>query len=312
MRILFAGSPYFAVPSLDALQGRHTLCGVLTNPDRPAGRRREAQPTAVKVRARELGLPLFQPAELNEAFLETIAALKPELLAVVSYGRIFKAAFLDLFPLGGVNVHPSLLPRFRGPSPIPAAILAGARETGVTVQRLALRMDSGDVIAVHRRPLTGTETAEELYAELFLAGAGLLAESVDRIADGTARFLPQQEAEASYSRMLKKTDGLLDWERGAEELERRLRAYRPWPGCYTTFRGRQLDILAGGIYPERVENGGAEKGRVLGIDKNYGILINTGNGILYVSELRLQARKALPWQQFLNGQKDFQGSLLGG
>jgi len=312
MRILFAGSPPFAVPSLDALNLSNTVCGVLTNPDRPAGRRREARPTAVKVRAQELDLPLFQPAALDRDFVKTIAALSPDLLAVVSYGRIFKADFLDLFPLGGLNVHPSLLPRFRGPSPIPAAILAGDAETGVTVQRLALRMDSGDIIAVHRRSLTGAETAPELYEELFSAGAGLLAESVDRIADGTARFLPQKEEDASYSRMLRKTDGLIDWELGARELDRMLRAYKPWPGCYTTFRGQQLELLAGGVYPEAMETGAAEKGRVLGIDKNYGILINTGNGVLYVSELRLQARKALSWRHFLNGQGDFPGSRLGG
>lgn len=311
MRILFAGSPHFAIPPLEALHRRHTICGVLTNPDRPAGRRRESMPTAVKVRALELGLPLFQPAVFDKAFLESIRALRPELLAVVSFGRIFKTDFLDIFPRGGLNVHPSLLPKFRGPAPIPAAILAGEKTTGVTVQRLALKMDSGDIIKAHTIPLNLTETAETLYRELFRIGAGLLAEAVDMIAAGTARFVSQNEEEASYTRMIKKTDGLIDWGRDAVFLERMLRAYRPWPGCYTTFGGRQLDILDGGVYPEPVEAGG-ENGRVLGIDKNYGILVDTGNGVLYVSELKLQAKKALSWRQFLNGQNDFLGKQLGG
>jgi methionyl-tRNA formyltransferase len=311
MRILFAGSPWFAVPSLEALERSHTVCGVLTNPDRPAGRKREPRPTAVKARALELGLPLLQPAVLDAGFLATVAALQADLLAVVSYGRIFKADFLALFPRGGVNVHPSLLPKFRGPSPVPAAILAGEEETGVTVQRLALKMDSGDILSARRFRLNGTETAETLYGELFNAGAELLAEAVDMIAAGSARGVPQREEAASFTRMVKKTDGLIDWSRDAAAIDRMLRAYRPWPGCYTGFRGRRLELLAGGVYPEPVEAGGG-KGRVLGIDKNYGILVNTGDGVVYVSSLRLQAKKALDWRQFLNGQSDFLGSRLGG
>jgi methionyl-tRNA formyltransferase len=311
MRVLFAGSPSFSVPSLEALQQSHTVCGVLTNPDRPAGRRRELSPTAVKARALELNLKVLQPAAFDPEFLEAVRALRPDLLAVVSFGRIFKADFLDLFPKGAVNVHPSLLPKFRGPAPIPAAIMAGEAETGVTVQRLALKMDSGGIIKVHRHPLNGTETAETLYRELFRAGADLLVEAVDMIAAGTARFVAQKEEEASYSRMLKKSDGRIDWGRDAAYLERMLRAYLPWPGCYTGFQGRQLDLLAGGVYPGPARES-KEKGRVLGIDKNYGILVNTGNGVLYVSRLKLQAKKALSWRQFLNGQNDFLETQLGG
>jgi len=247
MRVLFAGSPELAVASLDALHGRFEVCGVLTNPDRPAGRQGAAAPTAVKRRALELGLRVLQPDSLDEGFREQVQLLKPELLVVVAFGRIFRSEVLELFPRGGVNLHASLLPRHRGPSPISACILAGDRETGVTVQRLALRVDAGDILAARSLPLTGTETTGSLSGVLARMGAELLGETLAAGLRGEVRPEAQVEEQASYCRLVRKSDGLVDWRRPVEQIERMIRAYDPWPLAHTCFGGRTLNLLAGGV-----------------------------------------------------------------
>lgn len=313
MRVLFAGSPPLAVASLESVHRRHSIIAVLTNPDRPAGRRGAPVPTPVKARARELGLRVLQPMRLDADAVEEVRELGCDLLVVVAYGRIFPREFLEVFPRGGVNLHPSLLPRHRGPSPISAAILAGDEETGVSVQRLAPRMDSGDILRVQRVPLTGRETTGFLSEALGRLGAELLAEALADVEVGRDAGHPQAEAEATYCRLVRKEDGRLDWGLGADDLERRIRAYDPWPGAFTTFRGQVLHLLAGGVCP--VDAPGApsdpRQGLVLGTDKRYGILVQTGRGILYADRLQLQSKKPADWRAFLNGQRDFVGSLLG-
>jgi len=311
MRVLFAGSPQLAIPSLDCVQRGHQVAAVLTNPDRPAGRRACLAPTPVKARALELGLAVLQPQRLDEAFAESVRALGCELLVVVAFGRIFPAEFLALFPLGGVNVHPSLLPRHRGPSPIPAAILAGDRETGVTVQKLAARMDSGDILSARSLPLAGTETAGALSAGLSGLGAELLEETLADVEQGRAAGKPQEEAAATYCRMVRKEDGRIDWEQEPEHIERQIRAYDPWPGAFTTFRGQTLHLLAGGAHPQSPPREAGERGLVFGTDNRYGILVRAGKGVLYVPRLQLQTKKPTDWRSFLNGRKDFVGSQLG-
>jgi methionyl-tRNA formyltransferase len=311
MRILFAGSPQLAVPSLEAVHRRHRIAGVLTNPDRPAGRSGEPMPTPIKARAQELGLPVLQPARLDAPFFETVRGLNCELLVVAAFGRIFPAEFIALFPLGGLNLHPSLLPRHRGPSPIPAAILAGDRQTGVSIQKLAAKMDSGELLRVRAVPLTGRETCASLSEQLGLIGAELLEQTLDEVAAGRARGTPQNDSEATYCRLVRKEDGRVDWRRDAETIERMLRAYDPWPGAYTTFRGKTLHLLAGGVLAEAGPAGELRHGLVLGADNRYGILVGTGRGVLYVSCLKLQGRKAMDWRSFLNGRPDLVGSVLG-
>jgi methionyl-tRNA formyltransferase len=229
----------------------------------------------------------------------------------VAFGRIFPAEFLTLFPQGGLNLHPSLLPRYRGPSPIPAAILAGDSQTGVTIQRLAAKMDSGDILRVQIVPLTGQETCAILTEQLGKLGADLLAETLSDVAAGRAHGIRQKEEEASYCRMVRKEDGRIEWRRDAQAIERMIRAYDPWPGAYTSYRGQSLHILAGGVLPEPAPGGQPAPGLVLKADNRYGILIGTGRGVLYVSRLKLQGKKALDWRSFLNGQRDLPGSVLG-
>ncbi len=311
MRILFAGSPDLAVPSLVAVHERYPVCGVLTNPDRPAGRSRHPEATAVKAKALELGMPVLQPRSFDEQLLEAARKLDPDLLVVVAFGTILKKDFLDLFPQGGINVHASLLPRFRGPSPIAAAILAGDRETGVTVQRLALKMDAGEILGVRKVPLTGRETRGSLSKVLAGVGADLLISTLGALERGEVQPVAQEERQATYCRLVSKEDGQVDWGQDVRVIERMIRAYDPWPRAYTHYRGQRLNLLTGVVYPVSLDTTGKKEGLVLAFDNRYGILVNTGGGVLFLTRLQLQARKPLDWRSFLNGQKEFIGSQLG-
>ena len=311
MRILFAGSPDFAVPSLAAVHKAFSVAAVLTNPDRPVGRGKQAVATPVKQEALTLHLPVLQPRTFDTAFLEQVRAVDAELLVAAAFGRIFSREFLGLFPQGGINLHASLLPGYRGPSPITAVILNGETRTGVTVQRLAPKMDTGDILGVRSLSLTGQETTGSLSTSLAGLGAGLLSATLKDMEQGRVRPVAQDESKASYCRLVSKEDGRIEWNAAAAAIERMIRAYDPWPRAFTAWGGRRLNLLAGGVYPETVDTGGKKRGLVLAVDNRYGILVNTGAGVLCVSRLQLQARKPLDWRSFVNGQKDFIGSRLG-
>lgn len=314
MRVLFAGTPPLAVPSLEKLALAVDVCAVLTTPDEPAGRGRSPRPSAVKQAASDLGLRVLQPESLDEAAREDVKALAPELLVVVAYGKIFKKAFLDLFPRGGINLHPSLLPRFRGPSPVTAAILSGDNETGITVQKLARKFDSGDILAQIRVPLTGTETTGSLTETVGPLGADLLLSVVKDFAAGRPPAeVPQMEEEATYCGIVHKEDGVIDWREPAAVIERKVRAYDPWPRARTTLRGASLLLLKCRAHPDTLHDAArtSAPGVVLAADKNRGILVHTGDGILEIERLQLQFRKPLDAPAFLLGQSDLCGARLG-
>ena len=312
MRVLFCGSPLFAVPSLEAISAKHEVLGVLTNHDRSAGRGKHSKQTPVKKKALELGLPLFQPEKIDDVFINLIKDRNPELLVVAAYGKIFKHNFLNIFSKGGINLHPSLLPQFRGASPIPAVILAGHKQSGVTIQRLALEMDSGNILAQDRIALVGNETTAALSEKLAEMGAGLFVGAIDSVEKGVVKEYAQIEEEASYCRIIKKDDGLIDWGKNAEQIERIIRAYNPWPQAFTNYNGLRLAILSGGVFPEKKVFSSARNGEVVGVDKSCGIVVKTGQGMLYIEKLQLQSKKPNDWQSFLNGQRTFIGSFLGG
>jgi methionyl-tRNA formyltransferase len=312
MRILFAGSPSLAVPSLERTAREHDVVGVLTCCDRPAGRGGGLEPSPVKLRALALGLHLLQPARLDAAAIEEARRLNPEMLVVAAFGRIFRKEFLDIFPAGGINVHPSLLPRYRGPSPVSAAILAGDGETGVTVQKLALRFDTGDILAQRALALDGSETTGTLTASLAAIGAELLAEVLASAPAGQAPVgTPQDEERASDCRIVRKEDGRIDWAEPARLIARKVRAYDPWPRADTTWNGASLLLLKTAVYPGTFTDAG-EPGRVLASDKQHGLLVRTGDGVLAVERLQLQFKKPLDWRSFLNGHPDLVGARLGG
>jgi methionyl-tRNA formyltransferase len=321
MRILFAGSPGIAVPCLLAAGRDFELAGVLTNPPAPKGRGLAPAPTPVAEAAAQHfpGVPILAPERLGPAEREAVAALKPDLLAVFAYGRIFGPKFLSLFPLGGINVHPSLLPRWRGPSPIPYAILARDAETGISVQRLALRLDSGDVLARQHLPLGGRETAGELSEWAAGAGAELLAAVLPLIAEGSETAEPQDEALATWSRQMSKDDGLVDWSRSALDIDAMVRAYAPWPGAWTTLGGERLGLLEtlpclddqGSNGAGNCGSAAAEPGTVTGIDKSRGIMVQTGAGLLALRVLQARGKKPLAYRDFANGARNLPGARLG-
>ncbi|MDR0554052.1 MAG: methionyl-tRNA formyltransferase [Treponema sp.] len=328
MRILFAGSPEIAVPTLKTLiklseDGICELAGALTTPDAPPSGRAPPEPSAVGRAALTEGAGgrppvVLKPEKLDAPAREAVRALKPDLLVSFAYGKIFGPKFLAIFPQGGINIHPSLLPKYRGPSPIQAAILGRDAETGISVQRLTAEVDAGDILAQATIPLLGRETAPVLSGIAAQGGAALLAEIIPRLQeDPSLPGRPQDHDQATYCSLITREDGRIDWNRAAEEIDARIRAFDPWPLCYTRHGDRELYILAGRPY-EGSSGGISGKGEpaefspgtVLGIDKDAGILIQTGNGIFAVIRLQYRAGKALDWRAFLNGARNFIGVWL--
>ena len=314
LRVLFAGTPEIACFSLrellDAGDAAIELVGVLSNPDRPTGRGRRLQASPVTALAREAGLPLLQPERLDAAAREAVAALRPDLLAVVAYGRIFGPRFLALFPSGGVNLHPSLLPRHRGPSPLQAAILAGDAETGVTIQYLAREMDAGDIIRQESVPLDPQTRLAELHDQLGRRGARLLVESLRDIAAGTVQAHPQDHSAATYCHKLTSSDGELTWTEPAERIARMVRAFTPWPGVRCSWDGVPLQITDAEPADDPATGPPPPPGTVLRVDSSRGILVQTGDGLLVIRRLKLQARKEMDFRAFVNGNPQIIGSTL--
>jgi len=346
MKIIFAASPTIAIPSLEVLCGIEgiEIAGVLTNPDTPKGRHRNPLPTEIGQAAdkiketKNINFPVLKLEKLDAAAREQISSLKPDILVSFAYGRIFGPKFLSLFPFGGINIHPSLLPKYRGPTPVQAAILNRDTETGITIQLLAKEMDQGDIIAQETLPLTGKETTQTLSETVSYKAALMLRDTLIRIekANGHLRAnlwfdtldkpRAQDNSAASYCHLISREDGIINWNQSAQEIEAKIRAYDPWPLCRTIHNGRELFILEASLQGDRVYSvplysvhsvplqgvhsvplRGSTVGQVLGIDKQYGILIMTGGGILAVTQLQYQAKKALYWRDFLNGARDFTG-----
>ncbi len=313
MKIFFAGTPEIAVPSLEKLASSFEICGVLTNPDRPKGRKGVLTPPPVKAKAVELGFDVYQPEKLDSEFIETVRNLSPDILVTFAYGRIFRKEFLDLFNKEALNIHPSLLPEFRGAAPIPAAILAGCSETGITVQRMALKMDSGDIIEQVRIPLDGTETTESFSSFAAEKSGDIIRDVVARIIEGDYKAVKQDEKKATYCTMIDKKDGEIDWSESAEVIERMVRAYNPWPHAFTYHNGKLLVITEAIIYKGDIPDNknSLSNGEVAFISKKEGIIIKTGSGFLSVKRLKPQSKKEMDYKSFINGVRDFEGSFLG-
>jgi methionyl-tRNA formyltransferase len=295
-----------------AEEGIDVVC-VLTNPDSPRGRSGKNMPTDVCLATEKFAerTVILKPGKLDSQARDKISSLKPDLLVSFAYGKIFGPKFLSLFPLGGINVHPSLLPKYRGPSPIQAAILNRDLETGISVQKLAAKMDTGDILAQKKLQLTGTETAGSLGGVMARLAAELLPGIIMEIAAGENAGTAQNHSLASYCALIDADDGTIDWNKSVNEIEAMIRAYNPWPLCRTMHEGKKLYILKAAIKEPGEREAGREAGRVLGIDKKLGILVQTGSGILAVSELQYQAKKALGWRDFINGARNFTDAILG-
>lgn len=300
MRILFMGTPDFAVPSLEALAAAgHQLVGAFSQPDKPKNRGMKLQPTPVKVCAQGLGVPVFQPAKLRDGTaLETIRQLDPELIVVAAYGRILPQEILDYPQFGCINVHSSLLPKYRGAAPIHWAILNGDQETGVTIMHMALALDAGDIIAQRATPIDPNETVEELHDRLAQLGAQLLVDTVAEIVAGTAGRTPQAEDQVTLAPMLSRALSPMDFTRPARALHDQVRGLIPWPAAVTELGGVRCKILATTVLDETT---GKAPGSVIAADKK-GLKLACGGGtVLRIDRLQADGGKRLAAADYLRG-----------
>lgn len=306
MRLLFAGTGKIAVPTLEFLAGKYDVAAVLTNPDAPVSRSGKPVPSAVGSAAEKLGIPTYKFEHLKTAEREAIGALKADLMVVFAYGHIFGPKFLSLFPKGSINVHPSLLPELRGAAPIQFAILNRLEETGISVQRLALEMDAGDILKSVRLSLDGSETTESLTEKVASLAPAIVSEVIDNY--DSLQAAPQS-GEATYTHMIKAEESLIDWNEDASVIGAKVRAFTPWPRAKTFWKGKELIVSAVSSFVYDDVYG--EPGKVEIYDKKRGFGIRTGNGLLYVSRLQLATKKEMDSASFKNGNADFAGSKLG-
>jgi methionyl-tRNA formyltransferase len=310
IRVVFLGTPDFAAIPLEALANdqRYMVVGVVTQPDRPAGRGRAPEPPPTKQVAQRLGIPVLQPETLRDpSVVAQLAALRPDAGVVAAYGEILRKDVLAIPPLGYLNIHPSLLPLHRGPAPVAGAILAGDEQTGVTVMRLESKMDAGPILAQQRVPLAPDARAGELTRALFELGAALLVETLTPYAAGQIVPVPQDESQTSYTRLLQKSDGAIDWGAPAIQIERMTRAHDPWPGAWTSWREQPLKII--GARAQAGWQGDTPPGTLL--DYSDGLWVATGAGALELLLVQLAGKRALPAIDWRRGLRDIAGARLG-
>ena len=307
MRTVFLGSPPFATPVFERLAARHPVLALVTPPDRPRGRGLAVEPTELVRAARAREIAVLQPARPKAPeFVAELTALRPDVLVVASYGVILPQALLELAPHGALNVHASLLPRHRGASPIQAAILCGDRESGVTIQRMVLELDAGDVLLERRIPLRDDVTAPELLAELAELGGAALVEALDLLESGQAHFRPQDPARATYARKITKEHGHIDFTAPAVEIERAVRAFAGWPGarCLDP-KGRELTVLRATVVP----HARGAPGEILECTER--LLVATGTDALELEELIPAGKRAMTAAEFLRGARLERGARFG-
>jgi len=306
MRLVFMGSSEFSLPSLERLiLGQHRVVAVYTQPDKPAGRGRALALPPVKKLALEHGIEVRQPKTFREpGAVESLAQLNPDVIVVAAYGQILPEEVLAIPPFGCVNVHPSLLPRHRGPAPIQAAILAGDEYTGVSIMLMDKGVDSGPILSQRRVAIDPEDTAESLTRKLAEVGAQLLEETLPLWLSRSITPRPQQ-GDATYTRLLSKEEGEIDWRLPAPEIWRRVRAFQPWPGCYTRWQGKMLKVLE--VLP--LPGGQAQPGLVIPLGAGQ-IGVQTGDGVLRLLRVQLEGRRAMTAEEFVRGQRGFIGALL--
>ena len=349
LRLVFMGTPEFAVPSLQALlAGENLVVGVITQPDQPAGRGMALHAPPVKVLAEAHHIPVCQPATLRlPGALEQLQVWQPDLIVVAAYGKMLPPALLTLPPHGCINVHASLLPRYRGAAPIQWAIAHGEAETGVTIMRISERMDAGDILLQQAISITDTDTAGTLHDKLARLGAEALGESLRLLKQGRLVARPQNEAEATYAPLIKKEEGRIDWTQDAVTIERRIRAFNPWPSAYTTLHGKLLKIfsarLQGSPHSSPATQSHRRSSQSHPVEQLQGsppqshpveraerlpshpshppgtvtevtpvsLVVTTGAGYLALGEVQLEGKRRLPIEEFLKGYSLAPGLVLG-
>lgn len=299
MKSIFMGTPEFAVPTLERMVAAgHEVTAVFTQPDRPKGRGQESTASPVKIAAERLGIRVYQPERVRRPeVVEEIRALQPEVMVVVGYGQIIPQTILDIPPHGIINVHASLLPKYRGAAPIQWAIARGETRTGVTTMRIDAGLDTGDMLLKEETEIGQEETAVELSARLAPMGAGLLERTLAKLS--TIKPEKQDDLQATLAPILKKEDGRIDWTLPAREIACRVRGFQPWPGCYTTWRGKRL-----AIWRARAQAGWAGTGEIRGTR------VGCGEGLLELIEVQPEGKKRMTAEAFLNGHQVKDGEVL--
>ena len=317
LRIVFFGTPDFALPTLDAiLRSGHTVVGVVTQPDRPRGRGQKTRVAPVKARALDADLPVLQPERLRDAgFMKALAELDADLGVVAAYGKILTEDVLALPRLGLINVHASLLPKYRGAAPVHRAIIAGEHETGITIMRVVKALDAGPMLAIARRPISRDETSEQVEHDLSRIGAGLLAKTIHGLAAGGVAETPQDDTRATYAPRLTREDGAVDWNCPARHIHNLIRGLHPWPHAFafvtgpSRASGARLILLRSAVDQSGVPAGVAP-GTVLeaGGDR---LRIATGEGVIRIEELQAEGRRGLAARDFLAGHAVSVGDRFG-
>lgn len=313
MRIVFMGTPDFSVPALKALvEAGHQVIAVVTQPDKPKGRGKEVQMTPVKIQAMEYGIPVYQPAKVREAsFVEVLKGLEADAYVVIAFGQILPKAVLELPKYGCINIHASLLPKYRGAAPIQWCVIDGERETGITTMMMDVGLDTGDMLEKAVIPIEEKETGGSLHDKLSMAGGDLILSTLKKLEEGTLVRTPQTDEGTCYAKMLTKSLGDIDWNQGAVSIERLIRGLNPWPSAYTMWNGKTIKIWAADVIAGREaadflsEPGvpaetGTAPGTVVCSDKR-GLVVCTGGGLLSIRELQMEGKKRMDTPAFLRG-----------
>lgn len=308
MRIVFMGTPDFAVPTLKALiASRHEVACVVTQPDRPKGRGRGLAKSPVKLCAEASGLDILQPEKASDPeFVNTLSQLQPDLIVVVAYGQILRKSILEIPKFFCLNLHSSLLPKYRGAAPINWAIINGEKETGVTAMQMDEGMDSGDILLTRKIPILESDNAQTLHDKLSEAGAALILETLERLEQGTLTPMVQNKNQVTFAPKLKKEDGLIHWEEHAESLKNRVRGLEPWPGAYTFFQSKRLRLCEVETTTGAPEDHPGEVARTT----DHGIEVGTGKGRLVITSLQPEGKNRMSAKSFLAGHKIQKGSLF--
>ena len=301
LRVVFFGTPSFAVPTLDRLlASSHAVVGVVTQPDRPRGRGQKLSDAPVKARAVDSGIPVLQPVSLKDAsFASELSDLGADIGVVAAYGKILPEAILQTPRLGMINVHASLLPRYRGAAPVHRAVIAGERETGVTIMRVVKALDAGPMLASITRPIGPDDTSDEIERDLAELGAGLLVATIDRLSHGAVEETPQDDRGATYANRLTKDEGLVDWSRPAAEIHNLIRGLHPWPHAHTFLGDRRIILLRSSTAAGATH---AEPGVVVAAHGD-DLYIAAGEGMLQIKDLQAEGKRSMTPREFLAGHR---------
>ena len=302
--IVFMGTPDFAVPALQQLIRHHKVLGVVTQPDRPAGRSRQVQMSPVKQLALDAGIPVFQPEKIRRPeAIEELKQWSPDVYVVAAFGQILPQTVLDIPPHGSVNIHASLLPRWRGAAPIQAVIRAGDAETGITIMKMDAGLDTGPILRQRAIPIASDETGQSLHDKLAVLGGDLLIETLPGYLSGEIQPQSQDDSLATLAPRIQKEEGRIDWTQPAAVIERTVRAFTPWPGTSSFWNGKQLKIHSGDV-----SDGNAEVGRII---EAWGrVAIGTGDGLFFPTRVQLEGRSTVSIDDFVRGHGDFVGAKL--